>query len=178
MIKGDLYYRHIPPNQDDPVVAVPFPSTKTGVPIWRFEPWIDVELEIPRLSVKKVITMLVDTGADGTLLSVRDGLAAFGESGYHLLQQSCEADSSIGIGGSSSCFKTDAKVILQHNNGMLEGYSFELAITKPEPKRPCIFKGLGKLGLQLRIPSVLGRDILCEFRLVMDYSKHELSLDH
>ena len=172
MIKGDLYYRSIPPNQHDPVVVYPLSSANTAVPIWCFEPWIDVEIEIPRLSMKRTFTMLVDTGADVTLLNVRDALAAFGDAGYKLLQQSCNTGESIGMGGTTICFKTDAKIILQHDNGSLEGYSLELTITKPAKK------GSKKLGLQLRLPSVLGRDILCQYHMVMDYLRQELSLEH
>jgi hypothetical protein len=115
--------------------------------------------------------MLVDTGADGTVLSVRDAVAALGKSGYNRLKKSGDTSTSIGVGGSANYYRVNAHIIFQHEGGSLEGYSFELAVAKPDGCR-------SKRGLQLRIPSILGRDMLCQFRMVMDYSQCELLLDH
>ena len=71
MIKGDLYFRVVPPDQHNPV-SVPI-SSRPSLPIWRAQPWVDVTMDIPTLAVKKTFTMLADTGADGTVLSLRDG---------------------------------------------------------------------------------------------------------
>ena len=148
MIKGDLYFRIEHPDQTNtinlPISDISDPST----PIWCAQPFVDVEIEIPSLSVKRIFTMLVDTGADTTLLNVRDAMAVIGKSGYRLLQQSSNTKTSYGIGGSAIDFTTDANIIFQHDNGLLEGYSFELMVAKPARK------GSKKLGLQLRIPSI------------------------
>jgi hypothetical protein len=157
MIKGDLR----------------FTSNNPGsLPVWCALPWIDAEIEIPSLKIKRTVTFLADSGADGTVLNLRDSLAMLGKQGYRLLRQSGRTRTSIGVGGSARYFTVPARIILQHDNGRLEQYSLELAIAKPARK------GSKKLGIQLRIPSLLGRDILCQFRMVMDYSKHELFLDH
>jgi hypothetical protein len=169
VIKGDLYFRVVAPDQGKPV-NVPI-SSRPSLPIWRAQPWVDVVIDIPALSVRKTFTMLVDTGADGTVLSVRDAVAALGKIGYGLLQKSGNTTTSIGVGGSADYYRVNAHIIFQHEGGSLEGYSFELAVAKPDGCK-------AKRVLQLRIPSILGRDILCQFRMVMDYSQFELLLDH
>lgn len=157
MIKGDLRFTF---------------GNSGNLPIWCALPWVDAEIEIPSLAVKRTLTMLVDTGADGTVLNVRDAMPMLGRQGYRLLRKSSNTKTSIGVGGSASYFSIDANIIFQCDDGLFEGYSFQLAVAKPARK------GSKKLGTQLRIPSLLGRDILCQFRMVMDYSIHELSLDH
>ena len=169
MIKGDLYFRIVPPDQYNPV-NIPI-SGRPSLPIWRAQPWVDVAIVIPTLSLRKTFTMLVDTGADGTVLSVRDAVAALGKTGYDLLQKSGNTTTSIGVGGSANYYRVNAHIIFQHDGGSLEGYSFELAVATPDRCK-------SKRGLQLRIPSILGRDMLCQFRMIMDYSKCELLLDH
>ncbi len=171
MIKGDLYFRSTPPNTTNPI-SLPIGTPDLDLPIWCAQPWIDVEIEIPSLSVKRIFTMLVDSGADGTILNVRDALATIDQAGFHMLQQAANFKSSIGFGGSALNFRADAKIMFQHDDGSLEGYDFELGIAKPARK------GTNKLDLQLRLPSVLGRDILCQFCVTMDYSKCSLILDH
>jgi hypothetical protein len=170
MIKGDLYFRDTPPNQTDPV-TLPISSASEDLPIWCAQPFVDVEIQIPKLSIKRTFTMLVDTGADWTVLNLRDAQAALGKSGYQFLKQASKTKNSIGVGGSARYYNVNADIFFEHHDNSLEGYSFELAIVKPS----CM--GF-KRNMQLRIPSILGRDILCHFRLTMDYSRCELLLDH
>lgn len=76
MIKGDLYFRVLPPDQAAPIGKIPISNYgKLNLPIWSAQPFIDVEIEIPSLSVKRTFTMLVDTGADGTCLNARDAVS-------------------------------------------------------------------------------------------------------
>lgn len=169
MIKGDLYFRIMSPTQNNPI-SIPI-SNSINLPIWCAQPWIDVEIEIPSLSVKRIFTMLMDTGADGTVLNLRDAVSVLSARDYDLLKQSGNIKTSIGVGGSACYYKINAKIIFQHADGLLEGYSFELAIAKPDEDG-------AKRVLQLRVPSILGRDLLCQFRMIMDYSKQELFLEH
>jgi hypothetical protein len=171
MVKGDLYFRIVTANRINPI-AFPISSSSITLPIWCAQPWVDAEIEIPNLSVKKVFTLLADSGADGTVLNVRDAISTIGMHGYRTLQQVGKVSSSLGVGGTATRFTIPAKIVFQHDDGSLEGYSFDLSIAKPAKM------GSKKLGHQLRLPSLLGRDILCQFRMIMDYSSKELLLDH
>jgi hypothetical protein len=135
-------------------------------------PWVDAEIRIPSLAIKRTITLLVDSGADGTVLNVRDAVPTLGKRGYRLIRQSSSSMTSIGVGGSASYFSVAAEIYFQHEDGTLEGYRFDLRIAKPARK------GSKKLTTQLKIPSLLGRDMLCQFRMVMDYPNNQLSFDH
>ena len=157
MIRGDLRFT---------------PGAPRNLLIWYAMPWVDAEINIPSLAVKRAVTLLADTGADGTVLNVRDAVPMLGKRGYRLLRQSNDILTSIGVGGSASYFTVAAEIIFQNEDGSFEGYKFDLRIAKPARK------GSRKLETQLKIPSLLGRDILCQFRMVMDYSNNQISLEH
>jgi hypothetical protein len=157
MIKGDLSFK---------------PANLGNLPVWHARPWIDAEIEIPILNIKQTFTFLVDSGADVTILAVGDAISAIQKRGYRILGQSCEQKVSLGIGGQACYYVVDAKIAFMHPDNSIEGYCLELLIAKPAKK------GSKKRDFQLKIPSLLGRNILCQFRMVMDYSRHELSLDH
>jgi hypothetical protein len=157
MIKGDL--------------RCPF-ANPTTLPIWSAMPWVDAEIEIPILAVRRTVTLLTDSGADGTVLNVRDAVQMLGKQDYRKLRKVGTSSISIGVGGHATYYSVEAKIVFQRSDGLLEGYRFDLRVAKPARK------GSKRLAAQLKIPSLLGRDILCQFRMVMDYSKNELSLDH
>jgi len=115
---------------------------------------------------------MTDTGATATVLNVRDAVPILGKRGYKLLRQANTVRDSIGVGGAAPYYATPAKIIFQHEDGRLESHDFLLAVAKPARK------GSKKLRTQLMLPSLLGRDILCRFHMVMDYSSNQLSLDH
>ena len=142
------------------------------LPAWCAMPWVDAEIEIPILRVKRAVTLLVDSGADGTVLNVRDAVPLLGKRSYRLLRQTNAIKISIGVGGAASYYSIAASILFQHEDGLFEGYRFDIRIAKPARR------GSKKLETQLKIPSLLGRDILCQFRMVMDYSNNLLSLDH
>ena len=133
-----------------------FPSgSPRNLPAWCAMPWVDVEVEIPYLGVKRAVTLLADSGADGTVLNVRDAVPLLGKRGYRRLRQVNAIKTSIGVGGSASYYSIDAIIVFQNEDGQFEGYRFDLRIAKPARR------GSKKLETQLKIPSLLGRDILC-----------------
>lgn len=148
------------------------PRNPPNMPIWCAYPWVDCIIKIPSLAVDSTFTMMADTGATGSYLSVRDAMPILGKTGYRLLRRLGKPKSASGIGGSSPNFEIAAKMILQDEDGTLEGFDFDLAIAKPGNK------GGKRLAAQLKLPSLLGRDILCHFRMVMDYHRNQLFLDH
>jgi hypothetical protein len=157
MIQGDLRFApNAPPNQ----------------PPWCAMPWVDVEIKIPSLSIESTFTLMADTGATSTVLNIRDAWPILGKRGYRLLRQASRMGDSIGVGGAATYYITPAKLIFEHDDGTLESHDFILAIAKPAKK------GSKKLANQFRLPSLLGRDNLSHFRMVMDYSRNQMFLDH
>ena len=122
--------------------------------------------------MESTVTMLVDTGATGTVLSVKDALPILGKRGYRLLRPIGKPKTAIGIGGTSSYIEIAAQIILQHEDGTLEGFDFNLCVDKPARK------GSKKREHQLKLSSLLGRDILCQFHIVVDYPRKQLFFDH
>jgi len=116
--------------------------------------------------------MMVDTGATGTVLSVKDALPLLGGRGYRLLRQLGIPKTGIGVGGTSPLIEIAAKIVLQHEDGALEGFDFDLCVANPARK------GSKKREPQLKLSSLLGRDIMAHFRVVVDYSKKQLFFDH
>ena len=148
------------------------PNASPNQPPWYAMPWVDVEIKIPSLSVESTFTLMTDTGATATVLNVRDAVPILGKRGYKLLRRANTARDSIGVGGVALYYTTPAKIIFQHEDGRLESHDFQLLVAKPARK------GSKKLRIQLMLPSLLGRDILCRFHMVMDYSSKQLSFDH
>lgn len=116
--------------------------------------------------------MLVDTGATGTALAVKDAVPILGKRGYRLLRQLGKPRTTTGVGGVSSYIEIPAQIVLQHEDGTLDGFDFDLCVAKPARK------GSKRREHQLRLPSLLGREILCHFHVVMDYPRDQLFLDH
>ena len=158
MIRGDFHFH-------------PDLKSTQGVPFWYAMPWIDAEIKIPNLSVESSFTLMVDSGSDSTALHVRDSVRILDTRGYRLLRQ-CKLRNSTGVGGGAPYFEVPAQIIFEHEDGTLEGFDFILSIAKRARK------GSKRLTNQLRLPSILGRDVLCHFHMVMDYPNGAIFLDH
>jgi len=142
------------------------------MPIWHAYPWVDCIIKIPSLAVDSTVTMMVDTGATGTVLSIKDALPLLGKRGYRLLRQLGKPKTGIGVGGTSPYIEIAAQIVLQHEDGTLEGFDFDLCVAKPARK------GSKKREHQLKLSSLLGRDIMAHFRVVVDYPRKQLFFDH
>ena len=116
--------------------------------------------------------MLADTGATGTVLNIKDALPILGKRGYRLLRQLGKPKTCRGVGGTSPYIAIAAQIVLQHENGTLDGFDFDLYVAKPARK------GSKKREHQLKLFSLLGRDIMSHFRVVVGYSRKQLFLDH
>ena len=158
MIRGDFHFH-------------PDLRSTQGVPFWCAMPWIDAEIKIPDLSIERSFTLMVDSGADSTALHVRDSVRILDTQGYRLLRQH-NLRNSTGVGGGAPYFNVPAQIIFENEDGTLEGFDFILSIAKRARK------GSKRLASQLRLPSILGRNVLCHFRMVMDYPNNAIFLDH
>jgi len=146
-------------------------KTPPNSPVWFADPLIEVTLKIPILAIEKPFTLMVDTGANITALHVRD-VPRLGERGYRFIRQRGKSSNPSGVGGSAIYFGVPAQIVFEHEDGTLEQHDFGLWVVKRARK------GSRKLANQFKIPSVLGRDVLCHFRMVMDYPNNQLFLDH
>ena len=110
------------------------PQNPPNMPIWCAYPWVDCIIKIPSLAVDSTFTLMVDTGATGTTLSVKDAMPELGKRGYRLLRQLGKPKTLTGVGGSCSGFGIPSQIVMQHDDGTLEGFDFELCVTNPARK--------------------------------------------
>jgi predicted aspartyl protease len=116
----------------------------------RRRPFVSAVLEIPSLQCWGDLAFLVDTGADGTLLSPRDA-ALLG-----IDERSLPAGPpSTGIGGRVATVHVQATIILNHLS-----YDVPLRILAPRTAR--------QRNDLARIPSLLGRDVLAHLALYIE----------
>ena len=119
-------------------------------------PYLDVLVSLPRGKVKRKISFLIDTGTPRTILSERDALK-LGLSFRRLKRLDEEL---LGLGGFSETFKLeDVTLLFASGRG---GHSERLpqVIVHRESSLPEEIKK--------QIPSLLGRDLIGRFVLVLD----------
>lgn len=122
-------------------------------------PYVDLELVFPIADNQSLeISFLVDTGADYTLLSPLDGVRLRGELGVDLLDLPFGMPIG-GIGGQTETRMIDATLDIGE-----QSISTTLSLVEPPP------------GQFPTMPSLLGRDILYELALFMEYRKDRLLL--
>lgn len=113
---------------------------------------------MPRLERRGNVSFLFDTGADTSLLMPVDGLRMgvdYADLG--------NTEVTLGIGGLSETFIEPAYLAFL-GEGVLYGYQVELRICQPaEALR--------------EVPSLLGRDVIDNWRVIYDKTNMELSAD-
>ena len=134
-------------------------------------PYVEVEVRVPGLSASGTLLMLMDTGADGTSLHLWEALSLLGEVGLRQLGRLNNVVRARGIGGSAAYFVEPAEIVLKHDDGMQEGFHLDLKIVKPARR------GSMKRDMQLKIPSLLGKDIMTQFNVVFDWPRGQVYLD-
>lgn len=146
--------------------------------------YIIADIKVPRLNAEGTFYFEVDTGAEGTALHLRDAIQLLstramrggGTEGWKRIRKIFRLLSNPsaigGVGGEAIYFSEPAQIIFSHVDGTKQGFIFNLDIAKPANR------GGNKFKQQLELPSLLGMDILSQFRMVMDYSKKQIFLDH
>ncbi len=119
-------------------------------------PYIKGRLALPRMQIAGDVLFLVDTGADKSLLMPIDGYRL--ELDYGSLSGGI---ASLGIGGVSHNFVESAVVVFAETGRNLYLYETELGIATPNPEI-------------MGIPSILGRDILDQWRMTYNPSRNYL----
>jgi len=120
-------------------------------------PYIEGRLFIPRLNITTDISFLVDTGADHTLLNPLDGIR-MGMDYSQLIGD----NEMVGIGGLCHNYVESTIVVFSEPKKFLYVYNIDLEITPPNPEIS-------------DIPSLLGRDILDQWRMTYNPSKNRLT---
>ena len=118
-------------------------------------PYVEGHVFLPRMRVSGNVSFVFDTGADTSLLMPLDGHRMGID--YTSFQ---EKDQSLGIGGVSENFIEPAYLAFVGDEE-LYGYEIKLRICKPSEEI-------------MTIPSLLGRDIIDQWRIIYDKSKLQL----
>lgn len=130
--------------------------------------FIEARLVSKSLSIDKKVTFLVDTGASRTTLLDKDALRL--RLRYDKLFKS--KSSLIGIGGTISCFIiTDSTLIFRSSKG-------DINVTLPVSvaKHPLEHMDAHLKTQILRLPSLLGRDVINRYKLNFDFPKSSINL--
>ena len=120
-------------------------------------PYIEGRLIFPNLKIRSDISFLVDTGADRSLLLPNDGMRI----GIDYTKLTGDAES-IGVGGVCHNFVEPALIVFSEPRRFLYVYSIDLVIAPPAPDI-------------MDPPSLLGRDILNQWRMIYDPTKNRLT---
>ena len=119
-------------------------------------PYLEGYISFPRLGVKGLISFLVDTGADSSIIMPTDG-KKLGIDYRNLTNRS----SSDGLGGSANEFQELAILSFSDPKYVYSYVLREVAIAEPAP-------------FNRRYPSLLGREILHRWRFVMDKARDQV----
>ena len=123
-------------------------------------PYVSARVFIPRLGLAGNVSLIFDTGADSSVLMPADA-ATLGID-YDLLSNPFE---SFGIGGSAPTYVERARLVFADTNGgRLYGYDIPLLVHHPTPDA-------------MRVPSLLGRDVIDRWRVTYDKSLAELAAE-
>ena len=119
-------------------------------------PYVEARISFPQLGFRGLVSFLVDTGADGTVLMPAD-TKRLGIDFSSLRNPT----TSEGIGGAARGFVERAVLSFSDRRYI---YAYLLPIEVSAPTR-----------YNLRFPSLLGRDILKQWRFVMDVPKQQVT---
>ena len=134
-------------------------------------PYVDGRVIFPRLGMRGDISLLVDTGADASLLSAADALNVGVE--FHRLATRSEA---LGIGRVFVPTYTEpAVIVFSDPSAGIWAYRGHIEIVAPEPD-DCT-RRTADPEESPKMPSLLGREILDRWRMTYDPSHPVLTFD-
>ncbi len=145
-------------------------------------PYITARIKVPRLNAEGTFHLLADTGADNTSLHLRAAIQLLStrvmkgsfekvwgiiRKRYRLLGNPTPIG---GVGGTAIYLQEPAQIIFTHVDGTRQGFLFDLDIVKPANWGSRCFQR------QLELPSLLGMDVLSQYRMVMEYPNNQIFL--
>ncbi|HYS48610.1 MAG TPA: retropepsin-like aspartic protease [Xanthobacteraceae bacterium] len=119
-------------------------------------PYIEARISFPRLRLQGLVLFLIDTGADGTVLMPADSKRIGID--FRALRNRTVSE---GIGGAANGFSEHVVLSFSDRRSI---YSYDLPIEISAPTSH-----------NHRFPSLLGRDILKQWRLVMDAAQRSIT---
>ena len=137
-----------------------------ALPTWP-RPLIRVMLYLPGISQRWApIDFLLDTGAATSCVHPQDAITRLGIDAQTLRTPSAWPlqQSAYGVGGSSTDYIVPAQFALRHGDGSWDTIQGDLAITKPTSANQTL-------------PSLLGWDILQQYRVVVDWPQRSIRLE-
>jgi hypothetical protein len=117
---------------------------------------------LPRFEARRILHFIIDTGSDTTMLSPRDVPKILGPKDAAKLQGKIEVESIAGT-FSGICFE-EAILTFMHEDGESTSYTLQIGIPAPTSQK-------------CTLPSILGRDIMKNFRITIILSKEEIYLE-
>jgi hypothetical protein len=120
-------------------------------------PYLEGHVSFPRFGARGLVSFLIDTGADGTVMMPAD-TKKLGVNFGSLRNPT----TSEGIGGAANGFNEQA-VLSFSDNHYVYAYLITIEISSPTKNNH-------------RFPSLLGRDLLDQWRLVLDPSRKIINL--
>jgi hypothetical protein len=121
-------------------------------------PFISGRIVVPRANLKGEIAFLIDTGADTSALMPADAQRIGID--YSTLRDERDA---VGIGGISRSYTEQVLVAFAESDKSLYIYQIEMVIPMAVPEL-------------FNLPSLLGRDVLNQWSMSYNPSKHRLSV--
>lgn len=122
-------------------------------------PYLEGRLFFPRLRLAGDISFLIDTGADQTTIMPADNLRIGVD--YASLTDKQE---NVGVGGLSQHYLEPAILVFLEENSRLVGYSATAGLAPQKPEL-------------MNVPSLLGRDILDQWKMTYDKSQPHLTFE-
>ena len=125
-------------------------------------PTIEAFVVIPRLLRGNAIRLLVDTGADTSVIHPPDAVGL----GVDLIEDfiGVSVESTSGVGGMTAEYREVCDILLQHENGRVDHLMINVGFAIPTD-------------WNRRYPSVLGRDILRHYRLTFEEMRDLVTLE-
>ena len=118
-------------------------------------------VSLKRHNIEGMVSFLVDTGADVTTIMPKDAQKMGID--YSRLGM---ADTVEGVGGPAKCYDAAAIVSFLNDDGESIEHRIFVEIIEPDPRGP-----------NLNLPSLLGRDVINEYRMVFDAHKLRFCFD-
>lgn len=131
-------------------------------------PYIEGRVYFPRFGIHGDVSFLVDTGADSSLLSATDALQIGLD--FTSIVRTSEAQ---GIGGIVTSYVEPALIVFSDPGDAIWVYREDLEILPPDDGK----RGVRDPEESLKLPSLLGREILDRWRMVYHPAARELTFE-
>jgi hypothetical protein len=121
-------------------------------------PYVRITVELPLFRSRALLNLMVDTGADSTVLYPHHGRLLIPDAGWATLRNP------VRFSGGADHFPEPAVLHFSHEDGRVQSLDVPVLIAAPDASNE-------------RLESVLGRDLLAYFTTLFDPRNGALTLD-